>query len=137
MKMDDKIYVLDSTIVSGSLVKRFAAVIGNVVKVMMFKEGKFSVISTIGFNDDIGISGIVRSDTGSKVYIVYENQKIVELSTYQYIPSIYQQPSETGESVSVIGESFDIPHLFINYVGDSDETHCIQINNSEYRYNRY
>jgi hypothetical protein len=61
---------------------------------------------TINCFDGRPVCGIVKLDDSKKIYIIYKNQKIVELSTYLYSQYVFQKPKNQGYHVIGSGKTF-------------------------------
>lgn len=66
-----------------------------------------------------------------KSYIVFKNQRITEVSTYQYLPRIYNtaKDSET-EYIKLMCDNFDNNHDFISFLCENGDVKNIKTNNT-------
>ena len=114
-----------------------AIVTGTRVKICRWIDDMLTVLSTVDYNDNVKVVSVIPADSGRRTYIVYENQRITELSTYRYVPSIFKSASSTGEKVTIVGENSNIRNLFINYYTDKEEIHSLELNKDEYKDSQY
>ena len=66
-----------------------------------------------------------------KSYIVFKNQRITEISTYQYLPRIYNTAKDNKtEHIKLICDNFDNNHDFISFLCENGDIKNIKTNNT-------
>ena len=66
-----------------------------------------------------------------KSYIVFKNQRITEISTYQYLPRIYNTAKDNEtEHIKLICDNFDNNHDFISFLCENGDIKNIKTNNT-------
>ena len=127
----DRIYAIQGfDIPNESYIPALALVTGTRVKFVRFRNNKFEVLACIDYEDNVPIIGIKHISYGRKEFIIYENQRITEVSTYRYSPYELQKASDTGEKIIVLGQINNIEDLYIDYYTNKKEVHCVRIDTS-------
>ena len=124
----DRLYTIQGfDIPNEKYIPAIALVSGTRVKFVRFRNNKFEVLACIDYEDGVPIVGIRHIGYGRKEFIIYENQRITEVSTYQYTSYELQKASNTGEKIIVLGQINNIEDLYIDYYTDKKEIHCVRI----------
>lgn len=127
----DRLYAIQGfDIPNEDYIPALALVSGTRVKFVRFRNNRFEVLACIDYEDNVPIVGIRHVDYGRKEFIIYENQRITEISTYRYSPYVLQKASDTGEKITVLGQINNIENLYIDYYTNKKEVHCVRIDNN-------
>lgn len=92
----------------------------------------FNIVLSLDYGENNSKVMDVRYIPGTrKSYIVFKNQRITEVSTYQYLPRIYNtaKDSET-ESIKLMCDNFDNNHDFISFLCENGDIKNIKTNNT-------
>jgi hypothetical protein len=72
------------------------------------------------FYDGSPIVDVVMIGEEKKIYIIFEDHKVIELATYLYIPNVFQKSSETDAGIVTVGKSFcNVTDMPIYITGDN------------------
>lgn len=131
----DKIFALEGFDYSENYVPVLACLTGSRLKILRCENGVFSVLNTIDFEDDIDVVDVIALASGRKTYVIYKNQRIAEVSTYLYTPSILQE--EKDKNIAIMIGYQNVETQFISYVTEDNGIHHVAVSNKDYVNNRY
>jgi hypothetical protein len=77
-----------------------------ICQIITYKEGGTIVKNKqYDFYDGSPIVDVIKLDDEKKMYIVFENHKIIELATYLYIPTVFQNKADSSSGIISAGKS--------------------------------
>jgi hypothetical protein len=78
-----------------------------IVQILEYSNEK-GVEKLLEFNYYTGspIIDVIKLEDSKKIFIAYENHKIVELSTYLYIPYIFQESTNSPVTITIMGKTY-------------------------------